>query len=172
MSDDASCAINAAICAMREMFSPDLAFPPIGGGSANVRFFAGDAAPLAAWDAHVAGCGCTEPFLWVRLVRRYRTKLFPSPFVGPDPCPLPRVIVIEMGVGRCAVTDAEPTWKQYQEEAEISLDDSARIEGALCRAGRIALDKECADITATDAVVPFGPEGGIIAWSGTLYLQL
>src|SRR5690606_21232482 len=168
-----SCVINGTICALREAFSPESAVPPLGGGTSKVRVFAGDAAPLAAWDAHRDDCECNEPFLWVRLMRRYRSQTFPQPYVGPDPCPVPIVVAVEIGVGRCAAMSIEGcSWESYESEAEISLDDSWRIELALCRAVALLKKERCSDLVATDAVIPYGPEGGVVAWIGTLYAQV
>lgn len=169
---DVDCILNELISALREAFDPDSSLPPIGGGTTNVRLFAGDAVPLAAWDAHNADESCDHPFIWVRLVRRYRTQQFPAPYVGPAPCGMPSAVAIEVGVGRCAVVDAEPSWEQYANEAEISIDDSWRIDLALCRAMSKIEANECGLSTAIDSVVPYGPDGGVIAWIGTGYVQL
>lgn len=166
--DPAFDVINAFITALREGFDPTSNCPPDGGGSTDVRFFAGDAAPTAAWDAHAAGSGCKQPFLWVRVVRRFRSKEFPTPTVVTS-CELPRVIEVEIGVARCALTEQEPTWAEYATEAEISLDDSWRIELALCRARSLLSMHDFR--VGTDTIVPFGPEGGIIAWSGVAFVQ-
>lgn len=175
MDDGADCIMNAVICAMREVFSPTSSQPPLGGGSDTVRLFAGDATPLGAVDMHIddPDCGCSQPFLWARLVRRYRSRTFPAPYVGIDPCGSPRVVAIEVGVARCAVIAREAcAWKDLEEEAEISMDDSWRIEMALCRASALMNAKQCSDMTATDAVIPYGPEGGLIAWTGTIYARV
>jgi hypothetical protein len=166
--DTASEVINAFIVAMREAFDPESVCPPDGGGSTDVRFFAGDAAPAAAWDAHADGAGCSQPFLWVRVVQRYRSKEFPAPMVVTD-CDLPRVMEVEVGVARCAVTDEQPTWEQYTDEANVSLDDSWRIEKALCRV-RGLLNKNDYRVGA-GSITPYGPEGGLIAWSGVAFVQ-
>lgn len=171
--DPAEVAINALMQAMREAFGPSSEQPPLGGGSSDVKFFAGDAIPLAAWSAHSDGnTDCSVPFLWVRLERRYRSKDFPAPWVGPAPCDVPVVYSLELGVGRCAVVDPEPSWKDYQDEAEISLDDSWRVQLAMCRAASLLRRTTATVLTAEDGVVPFGPEGGVIAWIGTMYVQL
>lgn len=165
------CILNAVICAMREAFDPNSSYPPLGGGSTAVRVFAGDAAPMSAVDLHINECGCNaDPFLWVRLTRRYRSKVFPSPYVGADGCTTQIAIAVEVGVGRCAVMSAEGgEWKELAEEAEISLDDSGRIELALCRAQTLMQAKGCSDMQAVDTIAPFGPEGGVIGWTGTIY---
>lgn len=165
------CILNQAICAMRQVFDPAASYPPLGGGTTVVRAFAGDATPLAAVDMHIGERQCgTDPFLWVRLARRYRSRDFPTPYVGPDGCRAQTVAAVEVGVARCAVISAEGAdWPALAEEAEISLDDSGRIELALCVASSLMVKAQCSDAQAIDAVIPFGPDGGVIAWTGTLY---
>lgn len=168
--DDASAIVDAYVRAMKLVFSPTSECPPVGGGSTDVRFFAGMAPPTDAWDAHSdGGEGCDNPFLWVRIMRRYRSLNFPTPTASVEACSAPRVLAIEIGVGRCAVTDAEPEWTQYAHEAEVSLDDSWRIEKALCvAAGILRGDNRPVGI---DTIEPYGPEGGIIGWTGAAYIQ-
>lgn len=176
-NDGVECILNATICAMREAFDPSSTYPPLGGGSTEVRVFAGDAIPTSYIDLHVATSNCSgddccqrDPFLWVRLVRRYRTQTFPQPYVGAAACATQRAVAVEVGVARCAVVEADGTdWDALANEAEIALDDSGRIELALCRASAIMQDKECSDLQAIDAIVPYGPDGGLIGWLGTLY---
>lgn len=175
LHDGAECIINNSITALREVFDPGSEYPPIGGGSTVVRFFAGDAAPLSAVDMHINDpeCGCDRPFLWVRMMRRYRSRMFPQPYVGDDPCGSPRVIAVELGVARCAAVFADDCdWSSYEQEAETSLDDSHRIELALCRAVSLMKKSQCSDMVATDSILPFGPEGGVYAWIGTLYARV
>lgn len=169
-TDDASAIVDAYVRAMKLVFSPTSECPPVGGGSTDVRFFAGMAPPTDAWDAHSdGGEGCDNPFLWVRIMRRYRSLNFPTPTASVEACSAPRVLAIEIGVGRCAVTDAEPEWTQYAHEAEVSLDDSWRIEKALCvAAGILRGDNRPVGI---DTIEPYGPEGGIIGWTGAAYIQ-
>lgn len=172
--DGADCILNAVICALREAFTPQGSYPPIGGGTERVRVFAGEAAPLSAVDMHINECGCgNDPFVWVRLMRRFRTKAFPQPYVGEDPCGTPTALAIEIGVARCAAVYAEDCdWTAYESEAEVSLDDSWRVDLALCRAAAKLKESGCSDAVALDAVVPYGPEGGVIAWTGTLYARV
>jgi hypothetical protein len=153
---------------LRDAFKPDSSFPPEN-GTDIVRFFAGEGPATAAWDAHTNDTGCDVPFLWVRVMRRYRTEQLPAPAVRDNPCGLPRAVAIEVGVGRCAVIEQEPDWGDYEAEASVSLDDSWRIELALCAAAkRLRADNY---IVAADEISPYGPEGGIIAWTGIVYVQ-
>lgn len=171
-NDGVECILNNVITAMREAFDPTSSYPPLGGGSTVVRTFAGDATPLAAVDMHVNDIGCgQDPFLWVRLARRYRSQSFPQPYVGANNCQAQIVVAVEVGVARCAVieTGEGTDWAALAAEAEISLDDSGRIELALCRASSLMTGARCSDMQAIDAVVPYGPDGGVIAWTGTIY---
>src|SRR5687767_3156023 len=144
------CILNQAICAMREAFDPASTYPPLGGGSTVVRAFAGDATPLAAVDMHINDTECGQaPFLWVRLARRYRSHSFPTPYVGKDGCAAQIVAAVEVGVARCAVISTDQVdWNALAEEAEISLDDSGRIELALCRASALMTERRCSDMQA------------------------
>jgi hypothetical protein len=169
-TDPAREVIEAVGAALKVAFPVTGEHQPEGGGSDLVRFMAGDTLPLAAWNAHTAG-GCGDPLLWVRLMRRYRSKDFPAPSIEASSCGRPVALAIEVGVARCAVMDPEPHWDDYQREAIVSLDDSWRIEMALCHAaGCLKRDKNLN--ASTDTIVPFGPEGGVIAWSGVLYVHL
>lgn len=171
-SDPFDCAINTCMTALRQAFGSSSLTPPLGGGTDTVRFFAGEAMPIAAWNAHTDESGCDTPLLWVRLERRFRTMTdFPTPFVGPSPCGMPAAAAIELGIARCAVTSEEPTWEMYEREAEISMDDSWRLDTAMCWAARDMRKTHCATQTGRDAIEPYGPDGGVIAWSGTLYVQ-
>lgn len=168
--DPASDIINVFLTTMRQAFDPASECPPDGGGSTAVRFFAGDGALPAGNPVE----GCEEPFLWVRAAHRFRSRLgeFPAAYVGDAPCEhtgVRRVLAVEVGVARCTTMDAEPDWDTLSSEAEVSLDDSWRIERVLCAAAKRLRSPECA--VATDTVAPAGPEGGIIAWTGMAYVQ-
>lgn len=171
--DPASDVINAFVTAMKAAFNPnDTVLPPLGGGSTHVRFFAGDGA-LPAWDPESSR---ERMFLWVRAANRYRSRGrdFPSATLQLGRCDNPevfRVLAVEVGVARCTSMEDGCDWEQLATEAEISLDDSWRIEEALCMAAN-ALKKTDRDrAVATDTVAPIGPEGGVIAWTGMAYAQ-
>lgn len=175
-TDPAIEVIDAFTTAMKQAFRPDDAvFPPVGGGSDTVRFFAGDGPALAAFDFHSTGTKCKTPFLWVRLGRRYhfRPGAFPAPIVDTAArcADAAKAVQVEVGVGRCSVAAKErPTWDEYAAEGEISLDDSWRIGLALCMAAdALRTPKRNVGINTVD---PYGPEGGIIAWVGSAYVQL
>lgn len=183
MADPAHEIITAAMAALRTCFDPSSSHPPEGGGSNTVRFLAGDGSPDAAVMKHFhigddQQMRCAEPFLWVRLLRRYRTKQFPVVFLGDNPCQVPRAIAFELGVARCTETGGEdPGWPDYAREAEFSIDDSFRIEVAACRA-EAAIRKGADGVepygtaVAADSVLPFGPEANILGWLTTMYVQI
>lgn len=168
MPDRAVEVIDTVTAAIAEFFAPREVNPAKVGTTTNVRFFAGDGAPLAAWDSHVSQ-GCDEPFVWVRAMRRYRTRQFPNPTPGMNPCGLLKTIAVEIGVGWCAIVDQEPTWAQYAAEAEMSMDAAWRIEEALCVSAKRLTADDSERQVGTDTITPYGPEGGVIAWTGVLY---
>jgi len=168
-TDPAIEAVSIVMGTLADAFDPNGPWPPVQ-GSTDVHFFAGEGPATAAWDAHTTQPGCDAPFLWVRVAQRYRTKRIPAPVVDPANCQLPRAITVEVGVARCAVVDVDATWDDYAAEAATSLDDSWRIEAALCAArGRLLTDSYLA---ATHPVSPYGPEGGLLAWSGMIDIQI
>ena len=164
MSDPAIEIINTVSDALAAWFTPPGTdeVPPI-------RFFAGDGPALAAWDSHASG-GCDQPFVWVLAQRRYRSQEFPHPTIDATPCGLTKVLALQVGVGRCVDTSEIPKWATYQAEAELSLADSFRIEQALClSAQRLTADGFS---VATDTLIPFGPEGGVVAWTAVIYVSM
>ncbi|CAA0134543.1 Uncharacterised protein [Mycolicibacterium vanbaalenii] len=171
--DPAIDVVNTVMDAMRAAFRADSDCPPVGGGIDVVRMFAGDGA-LPAWDPQLAQ---EAMFLWVRVDRRYRSRTpdFPAAFVGDGPCDNAdafAVLAVEVGVARCTSMDSECNWPLLAEEAQISLDDSWRLERVM-RAVRCLRSKERAVATDTVAPVgPEGPEGGVVAWTGMAYVQI
>lgn len=145
------------------------AFATPTGPAPKVRFFAGDGPALAAWDSH-ASQGCLEPFIWVLAQRRYRSQTFPAPTIDTRPCGLTRVLQVQIGVGRCVNVDEIPNWEAMESEAARSLADSYAIEQALCNASKAFVldDRE----VGVDTLLPYGPEGGIAAWTGAIYVSL
>lgn len=166
--DFGSDVVNIFVTAMLEVFDPASACPPLGGGSTDVRFFGGEALPLSAWNQ----INCKQPFLWVRVAQRFRTndiKRFTAPSIESNPVELRSVMAIEVGVGRCALMEAEPTWDDWATEAEVSLDDSWRLDKVACRAATLL--KPLQAIAGKDAILPYGPDGGVIAWTCQVYVQ-
>lgn len=175
-TDPADCVINHVVTALREYFNPSSADPPIGTGSDAVHLFGGDVLPIEAWDFFrgAENQGCDEPFIWLRMARRYRSRDFPTPYLGGDSCIAPAVVALEVGVARCTtlITATDCDWDCYADEAVTSFDDGWRIECALgVAAGRMRADM-CSAAVALDALHPYGPEGGVQAWTSVLYAQL
>lgn len=171
MADLAVPAIGIVMDALADVFDPAGPEPP-SEGSTDVHFFAGEG-PVEA--LYIPSPSCTEPFLWVRMARRYRTRGIPEIAIEQQPCALPRAVAVEIGVGRCAVAELNDagivttTWAEYDAEGMASLDDSWRIEGALCLAAKRLMDADYAVVT--EEVIPVGPEGGLIAWTGMIHIQ-
>lgn len=174
LNDPASDIITKTIAALRDMFDPGLECPPIGGGwetgdSAGAVMFVPGEGP--GWDpiaTQSADGGCDTPFLWVRLVTRFRTVSFPEHTPMTPPCGGVQCIVLELGVGRCVDMSPEADWATAATEAEIAVDDSWRLDRAMClAAGRIKNG-----IFAFDPVNPLGPEGGGLILSTALYVGI
>ncbi|AGT12759.1 hypothetical protein REPROBATE_23 [Mycobacterium phage Reprobate] len=163
MADPAAHVVATVMQAVSEVFTAPDADP------APVRFFAGDGPALAAWDSH-ASQSCDVPFLWVLAQRRYRSQTFPAPTIDTSACGLTRVISLQVGVGRCVDVSEVPSWETYLAEATRSLGDSYRIEQALCRAAKVLI-ADGAEV-GTDTLLPYGPEGGVVAWTGVIYVSL
>lgn len=159
-TDPASEAVTAVMNALRAVFGPDSACPPLGGTTTTVVFFAGDAAAIDEVD-------CGSPLLWVRLASRYRSETFPEPSIMTPPCGAMDVIVLEIGLARCA--DMDPTMATHSTEAEIALDDTWRISKAMCLASsQLKTDHH----VGTDMITPYGPEGGLIVWTTNIYISV
>ncbi|MEU9805429.1 hypothetical protein [Mycobacterium sp. NPDC050853] len=171
--DSASDIVNVFISALRQGYDPSSRCPPPEVDVVPaVRFFASDGGVPKSW---VPFLGCESgPFLWVRVAMRYRARIkdFPAAFTGGQTCAdadVKRVLGVEIGVARCTEMEAEPDWDTIAREAEISLDDSWRLETVLCAAAaRLRRDGYA---VATDTIAPDGPDGGLIAWTGMAYVS-
>lgn len=163
--------VNTVRDAVLAAFNPtDAVMAPTGGGSTKCRIVAGDVVPFELIDFHLRGGDeCTEPFLWVRVMRRFRSRQFPAPIIATD-CATQPVVELEIGVARCSALSDTPDSDQMDEEAEISLDDCWRIELALCRASTLLTT--AGRTVGTGTITPYGPEGGVVAWNGTLFVSL
>lgn len=167
--DPAAHVIDVATVALRDVFDPDSECPPRGGGSTKVRFLTSDDGGLPFWDG-----SCKQPFLWLRVQQRYRstTRDFPAAVVGSSVCGTGsiRVLAVELGVARCSVAGAKtPSWDKLHEEALVGLDDSWRIEKALCvMVGRLRAKDRA---VGTDSIAPVGPEGDVVGHTGVAYVQ-
>lgn len=158
--DPASEVITATMNALRAVYAADSVCPPLGGSTDKVAFIAADMAPLD--EIH-----CSSPLLWVRLAGRHRSQVFPDPSVAASPCGGLDVIVLEVGVARCA--DLDPSYSAKATEAEVALDDTWRLSRALCMvSGQLRTDHQ----VGYDSIIPYGPEGGVIAWTALVYISV
>ena len=161
-TDPASAVIDAVIAAMKDLFDPASECPPIGGGSKTVHFFAGE-------GAYFDEIECSQPMLWVRFNSRFRTEGFPDPSVVTLPCGAGEAITVEAGVARCSQMGGDITPKEVAKEAEISMDDSWRLNKLTC-----ALNSKLGGLhqIGQESVSAWGPEGGVIAWATMLYIMV
>jgi hypothetical protein len=161
--------VAAAQSVLLTAFNPkDDVKPPEGGGSTVVRVIAGDAVALELWDAHAVGSNCTEPFLWVRIRRRFRSERFPSPTIDITDCTLPEVVELEIGIGRCTRVSEVVDWKQQAAEAVVALDDSWRLSMASCLFRDLLTNHD----VGVGTINPYGPEGGVVGWILTLFVSI
>ncbi|WP_067902798.1 hypothetical protein [Nocardia vaccinii] len=81
--DKAATVIGLTVTQVRRFFAPDQEVPPLGGGTDDVNLVAGEVISPPPWvgDDETACDGC-GPYLWVRLVRRWRTEEFPTEAVA------------------------------------------------------------------------------------------
>lgn len=166
MPDNAREIIDTARAVMLEFFGDRDTAPALIGTVDTVRLFAGDGIPLAAWNS-IAGCG--DAFVWVRVVRRYRIREFLTPTIDIAPCGLLKAVAVEVGAASCASMEETPRWEDYAREADESMDTAWRIEEALCVMSRRLKRDDSERLTGVDTVTPYGPDGGVLAWTGILY---
>lgn len=172
--DTAVTVIGLAVTRMRAFFAPDSALPPLGGGTDTVHILAGDAVIAPEWVASNDGsCAKCGPYLWVRLVRRWRSgqsqnQTASAAVIGK--CNTRRGITIEAGIARCHPYEATP--EELEQIALVQLDDSWRIDNALCAAMTDAEAANAATDTGLGPGEPFGPEGLLLLWTQVAYAQL
>ena len=159
--DPASEIVTALTDCLKLAYDPASECPPAGGGTTTVRFFAGDGAPIEEVN-------CDAPMVWVRLASRYRSEEFPEPTVVLGACSYPEVVTFEVGVARCSSMGGEGTYADFAVEAEASLDDSWRLSRAICTLTVMMPERQI----GCDMITPYGPEGGIIAWTTTVYVSV
>lgn len=164
--------ITTLMTVVRAVMDPDSEYPPVGGGTTKVHLVSGEG---AAWDPMAGRYGdeddtdqCPNPFVWVRLVSRYRSTNFPEATVQAG-CAGVSVLAMEVGIGRCVDIDAAVDWKTTAIEAEWGLDDAFRLDKIACvTAGQLGNKA----LVAFDPAVPEGPEGGGIVWTTTIYIGI
>lgn len=168
--DWAHSALTELMRVVRFIYDPNSPYPPLGGGTTRVQFVSGEG---PEWNPLAGRIGDEQdneteinPFLWVRLITRYRSTAFPEPTNGTG-CAGTEVVVFEVGVGRCVNIDPVPDWNVIAEEADWGLDDSWRLSKIGCA---LAGQLRNTHLVAYDPATPEGPEGGGIVWSTTVYI--
>ena len=164
--------VTELINVVRAVYRPDSEYPPVGGGTTAVHFVSGEG---PSWDPMLGRYGdeqdqtdCPDPFLWVRLITRYRSTSFPEAAVA-DGCDGIPVLVMEVGVGRCVNIDPEVDWSVIAKEAEWGLDDAYRLDKIACVLKGYLANRA---LVAAEPATPEGPDGGGIVWSTTVYIGI
>lgn len=103
---------------------------------------------------------------WVRLVMGYPTTTFPDQDQTLSNCGRPLAYQIEMGLMRCAPMLAEDgTPPDAQEQFEAT-----RLQWADMEAMRQAIRCCYPDDAVLSQYTPYGPEGGLVGGTWTLYI--
>ena len=167
--DTAVTIIGLAVTRLEQVFSPTASTPPLGGGTDRVWIVAGEVVVPPPWvgtDSDCDGCG---PYVWIRLVRRWRTEVFPNEAVSAQ-CGAQKAITIEAGIARCHPIDADAD--ELEQIAAVQWDDSWRIDRALCVAMEDARREGIATDTQLGPGEPIGPDGLVIAWLQQAHIEL
>lgn len=169
MADPAPRVIGLIVEQLRAFFTPNQDVPVLGGGTDLIHVVAGEAAPPPVWFGN-RDSDCGDPYLWVRLVTRFRTKDFPAPADATD-CRTRRALTIEAGIARCVWTHPDPSPDELEEQALVQMDDGWRMDLALCAAMGEAVRVQAVTDTAIGVGEPYGPEGGTAAWLQSVSVQ-
>jgi len=159
---------------MRAVFT-DAEHPPLGGVTAPPEHRPGADIPL---DRLWGGDGTREcdSMAFVNVLRIYRGLDFPGESEAIRPCGGMLHAQIQVGVARCVSTMDEmgtpPPAEVLEREALVGLDDAARLEAAVCRAMRRCNERELINQSVWTGLEPNGPEGGAMAWTCTVTVQL
>lgn len=138
--------------------------PPLGGVVPEVEHRPGsDVALDGLMDGNCPG------IVWVNCHRIYTTTEFPAETDNPRPCTGQNAAAIQLGAARCCATVDDrgypPSPADMERDALIGLDDAHRLKVAACRAIRRAKDLDLIDDAVQSALEPYGPAGGILAWT-------
>lgn len=145
--------------------------PPLGGTVAEIEHRPGsDVALDGLMDGNCPG------IVWVNCHRIYTTTEFPAETDNPRPCTGQTAAVIQIGAARCCATVDDrgypPAAAQMEQDALVGLDDAHRLKVAACKAIRQARDLDLIDDAVQSALEPYGPQGGILAWTLNLSVLL
>lgn len=139
-----------------------------------MHVLAGDIVAPPPWVG-VSSCDDCEcgAYLWVRLVARWRTGQSQNQAASTivlGKCNERRGITIEAGIARCHPLDATP--EELEHHALVQMDDSWRIDNALCAAMQDSEREQAATDTGLGTGEPIGPEGLVLCWVQRAYAQL
>lgn len=144
---------------------------PLGGPVTEIEHRPG--ADIALDGLFTDGC---SGLVWVNVLRLYRTTRFPDEDPGLSPCVGQRAMVVQIGAARCVgVLDDygnPPSPDRMGHDALVGLDDAARLERAACRAINNLDERGVIVQAAWSATEPTGPEGGALAWTLSITMQL
>ena len=161
--------VGEVVEALRTQFSdPDR--PPLGGVVPEVEHRPGaDVALDGLWVGDCPG------LVWVNVIRVFRSADFPAE-TDEATCRGQLAALIQVGAARCVgVVDNHgypPTAERMEHDALVGLDDAARLERAVCAAAKAADDRGLILQSTWGASEPHGPQGGALAWTKTMTVQL
>lgn len=168
--DPAYAVITTVINAFKLYYDPDSDCPPRAGGTKEVHFVSGEGPgwdPMAGRMGEDAENSCS-PFLWVRVMQRYRSTAFPEATLI-NPCGGVDVLQVELGVGRCVDISPTADWDAVHLEAVDQLDDMFRLEQVICIVkGEL---RDTAEV-ASEPIIPEGPMGGGLAVTAGIYIGI
>lgn len=162
--------VGQVIEALRAQFC-DPEDAPLGGAVPTIEHRPG--ADVALDGLFQPGC---PGIVWANVIRIARSRDFPNEDEVATPCRGLRIVVIQVGAARCAATVDDhgypPTPEQMEADALVGLDDAERLERALCLAWTRIDDRNLGHQAAWTATDPIGPQGGVLAWTKTITIQL
>lgn len=147
---------------------------PLGGAVTEVEHRPGELVALDALADEVGG-PCSGQ-VWVNVLRVWRSESFPTVSAESSSCRSPVTIDLQVGAARrvCTVDDGgyPPSADAMGHDALVGLDDTARIDRAVCLALRACDDCGLTIQSVVAPIEPVGPQGGILAWTTVVTIQL
>lgn len=163
--------VGTIIEAMRTQFTSDAATEPLGGAVPTIEHRPG--ADVALDGLEYENCA---GIVWVNVLRMFRTTEWPQESDSMSACRGTLAVVVQVGAARCVSTvDSSgfpPTPEDMERDALVGLDDAVRLERALCIAARWLEQRGIGNGSVVGSSEPYGPAGGVLAWTKTLNVQL
>lgn len=166
--------VGTFIEALAEVFT-DAEHPPLGGVTPYPEHRPGADVPL---DRLWGGDGIREcdAMVFVNVLRLYRSNEFPGETEEARPCRGMLHAQVQVGIARCVSTmddmGTPPPPDVLERESLVGLDDAGRLEAAVCHALARCDDRELINQAVWTGLEPTGPEGGAMAWTCTVTVQL